>query len=89
MKPEAALHADLVQMMWICTACTRGEVAWLRRPRGNPRHLPLRYLALALLLLIQGNVGHLLAGVEERVLGRFGHDVLRGVLGVGLGVGVG
>eukprot|EP00964_Phaeocystis_antarctica_P068934 scaffold41802_cov42-Phaeocystis_antarctica.AAC.2 len=36
------------------------------------------YLALALLLLIQRDVGHLLAWVEERVLGRFGHDVLRG-----------
>lgn len=31
---------------------------------------------LELGLLVKGDVGHLLAGVEQRVLGRFGEDVL-------------
>merc|ERR1719409_1369709 len=34
-------------------------------------------LALRLGLVVQGNVGHLLARVEQGVLGRLGEDVLR------------
>ena len=41
-----------------------------------PDHVDGR-LALGLLLRVEGDVGHLLAGVEERVLGRLAQHVLR------------